>query len=1240
MFQSRHTIRISLLVLLFITAVVGCQKDAVDSQPTLESESVQLSASMIRPADSIASEPLAAAAAQADTLFTQLTSAESGIDFQNLLSQENQRNFTFNGAGVASGDYDRDGFVDLFLVTEEGQSKLYRNLGDMGFEDVTEPAGLGDNSNPEGFSIGATFADIDNDHDLDLFLTNWDVPDLLYRNNGNGTFTDITDQAGVGYPGGSTTATFADYDRDGDLDFFVATYRPHDFANEFGSPQLETIDGQIVIPEDYQSRIELVETEDGLSVRQLGEPDLLYRNNGDGTFTEVGEAAGIIGGYWGLSASFSEIDNDGWPDLYVTNDFWSPDTFYHNNGDGTFSLIDPDLVQHTPTFAMGMDFGDINNDGLTDYFVGDMLSRDATLRLTQHGLMDTTLPPDEAAAQIMRNGLFLNNGDGSFSDIAWMADVAASEWTWTTKFADLDLDGYVDLLITNGMIGDLMDSDVLATINAPQFQNAPAYFPDYPQLATRNLIFRNNGDLTFDETAVAWGFDNAVIGHGATLADLDNDGDLDAVVNNMNQPVGVYRNDALNNRLVVQLNGRLSNSQGIGAQVVLTGTNGIQSRIMSTSGGYLSSHEPVLVFGLGEAETIEALQVTWPSGHIQRFTDEDGQPLAANRLYTIVEPDSPSTPPPARWLTAQNAQFEEVSLAAGLTNPHSESDFDDNHYEGFDDFDGQPLLPRRLSTLGPGVAWSDIDLDGDDDLYIAGALDQTGSLYQNLGDGSFAVLSDPAPAAYEEVAPLWLHNGRFATPSLFLTISSYENSAAPFVTQFVPEGSDPFQLSDAGWQENSLASGGALAANDVDGDGDLDLFVGGRAVPDQWPLPAPSRLYLNQDGVFSDATEEIAPDLGSLGLATGALWLDVDSDGDSDLLVATEFGPVRLFVNENGRLSDATAQAGLDQWTGLWTGITAGDFNEDGHMDFAAANLGLNTKYTASPEHPTVVYAGNIDGDGDVDIVEAEYVDGVLRPVRERGMTGAEMPFILEEFDTFRAYAEASLEEIFGDRLNEAELYTANTLAHTLFINDGNGRFTAMPLPQLAQITTGYGLTTADFDNDGHDDLYLVGNFSYADHETRQYTGGISYWLRGLGDGTFTVVPSSESGLFVPYDGRGTAVSDYDNDGWVDVVVGVNDSHPLLFRNKGNADNCAVRVSLTGDLANPTGVGARIIVTLPDGSTTTREVQAGSSYFSQDSATHLFGLGQGDSVDIQVMWPDGTISEASAQPCGDVAIAR
>lgn len=1182
--------------------------------------------------NTIRAMPLAGAQQRDSTLFTRLSETDTGINFANKLSLENQRNFTFNGAGLASGDFDGDGLIDLYLVTEEGQSKLYRNIGGFKFEDVTEKAGL--KQNKQGFAIGAYFADIDNDRDLDLFLTNWHVPNQLYRNNGDGTFTEVTDTAGVAYNGGSTTATFADYDRDGDLDFFVATYRPADLAAEIGTPKLEMKDGKISIPEDLKSAIELFETKKGLSVRQLGEADLLYRNNGDGTFTEVASESGISGGYWGLSASFSDVDNDGWPDLYVTNDFWSPDAFYHNNGDGTFALIDASKIQQTPMFAMGMDFGDINNDGLMDFFVGDMLSKDATLRLTQHGLMDTTLPPDEAAAQVMHNGLFLNNGDGSFSEIAWMAGVAASEWTWSTKFADIDLDGYVDLLINNGMVGDLMDSDVLANINLPQFKNAPAYYDSYPKLATQNVAFRNNGDLTFSDVSAEWGVDDATIAHGATLADLDNDGDLDKVDSFMNESLGVYRNNAQKNRVLIELVGYRSNSFGIGARVTVTTLDGKkQVRQMSSSGGYLSSHAPALVFGLNEYTEIKQIEIEWPSGHYQKFTSKDNNKLLGNQRYIIAEQDQAVTPRLPQLLRATNPQFVEIGLQAGLNSAHVEANFDDKQYTGYDDFEEQLLLPRRLSAIGPGVSWADMDADGDDDLYVAGAHGQQGTIYQNVGGNKFeAIENGLIPSTLEELATVWHANGAFVS-----SFSRYEVPNAP-IAAILGEG-QTLQLS-------ANASGGALALSDIDGDGDLDLFVGGRAIPNQWPLPASSYIFRNDSNTYTDITSDVAPELLTLGLATGAMWLDIDNDHDSDLLIATEYGAIRLFVNNQGSFEDNTAAFGLDNWHGLWTGITAGDFNEDGYMDFAAANWGMNTRYSASDKYPLMLYAGNIDGEyneaSDIDIVEAEYVDGILRPMRERGMAGAEMPFVYEKFNTFRAYSESSLAEIYGERLEHDDVTTlyANTLHHGVFINDGKGSFDMQPLPGLSQATTGYGITSADFNNDGHEDLYLVGNFSHMDHEFRQFAGGTSYLLHGNGDGTFNEVSTKDSGLFVPFDGRGTAVSDYNKDGWVDIAVGVNNERPMLFENKGASEYCSVTLNIEGREPNPLAIGARIEVTRDDSTKSTREVQAGSGYFSQNSAVQLFGLGKNERASIKVIWPNGKINTESPVQCGNMTVSQ
>ncbi|MFZ0545567.1 MAG: FG-GAP-like repeat-containing protein [Candidatus Promineifilaceae bacterium] len=1172
----------------------------------------------------IVAEPVVFSAVQPNPMLASLTPAESGIQFMNQLSPENFFKYTYNGAGVAAGDYDGDGLTDLFLVNEQGPSKLYHNLGAMRFEDVTEQAGLANNTAAGGFSVGAFFGDIDNDGDLDLFLTNWKVSNRLFENNSDGTFTDITEKAGVSYSGGATTATFSDYDRDGDLDFFVATYRPTPIEFETGELQLQSVNGQLTIPPELQDRLVLLQQATGQNLlRELGERDLLYRNNGDGTFEEVGEESGIVGGYWGLSAVFSDVDNDDWPDLYVTNDLWSPDTFYHNNGNGTFSLIEPDMVQHTPWFSMGVDFADINNDGLTDYFIGDMVSRDHEKRMTQHGEMEMAPPPVGSAPQLMRNSLYLNNGDGTFSDIAWLADVAESEWTWTAKFADLDLDGFVDLFITNGMVRDLMDADSTeqaAVVGQQGLDALIAYVQQYPLLNTADLIFRNNGDLSFDEVSAVWGLNEPSVGHGATLSDLDNDGDLDIVINNLNQQAGIYRNDSANPRITIKLQGQASNSYGLGAEITLVTDTGTQVRQMTSSGGYLSSHQPIAVFGLGQSTEIRQLTVEWPSGQIQTFPDEQSGPLTFNQAYVITEPAGKGTIQPAGSQTANAAQFTEVSAQAGLTTPHVE--------DSFDDFGVQMLLPRRVSTLGPGLAWGDVNLDTLPDLYIAGAAGQTGTLYRNNGDNTFSDVTAQTLAwqpQNEEMAPLWWNNGQNSQPSLLLSYSSVEGTTA-VGGQYSSDQTAPFNLRQDSWQDSSPSSSGAMAAADYDKDGDLDLFVGGRVIPGQWPLPASSRLYRNDNGQLVNVTDTVAPELNNLGMATGAVWADIDGDNDSDLLIATEFGPVHLFRNDGGILVKATAESGLAQWSGLWTGIVTGDFDEDGDLDIAAGNLGLNTKYTASPDMPTVVYAGDLDGDGKVNIVEAYYIGDTLYPMVYMGMSGMDMPFIMDEFDSYKAYGDATLAEIYGSRLDAAQRFEATTLAHTLFINDGAGHFGATPLPQLSQVAPAYGLVTADLDNDGHDDLYMVGNFRGADHETMAYDGGTSYWLRGQGNGTFTVVPAENSGLSVPYEARGLGVADFDGNGWVDIAVAVNNSHPLLFRNNGNTLNNFIRVTLSGPPANPTGVGAKVMVTRSDGSTTTREVQAGSGYLSQDSATLVFGLGTNASATITVLWPNGVTS--------------
>ncbi|MFQ5459710.1 MAG: FG-GAP-like repeat-containing protein, partial [Anaerolineae bacterium] len=913
--------------------------------------------------------------------------------------------------------------------------------------------------------------------------------------------------------------------------------------------------------------------------------------------------------------------NDGWPDLYVSNDYISPDRFYINNRDGTFRELGNDVIRASSMFSMGMDFGDVNNDGHLDYITTDMVSGDRVRRQVQliEVLGNPTARDAEAGTptQVRRNTLNIANGDGTYNEIGQYAGVAATEWTWAVRFIDVDLDGFQDLLVANGFVDDAMNADLQEQLTALQERNdrpgVRKAILERPQLPTANVAFRNSGHLRFDDVSEEWGFAHEGISVGMALADFDGDGDLDVAVNNTNAPASLYRNNATAHRLKVSLVGQASNRLGVGGAIRLTTPAGSQFRELGTSGGYLSGSEAVAVFGLGPATTVGPLTVDWPSGD-RTVIDQ----VAADAHLVLAEADPIATR--TAEATPAPPQFEEVAAALGAAYRHRES--------VSDDYGRQLLLPYSLSRFGPGVAWGDLDGDGFDDLYVAAGRKSDSGVFKNVDGQGFEMLPPPGRPAdrMEEQAPLWWPRPDGAA-DVVVSLGAQETHSQPPYGVLRRVANEAGDLVAGGALLASPSSAGALAAADYNGDGFLDLFVAGRARPGAYPLPAASHLMRGGPGGALTEAPDDAPDLADIGLVTGALWSDVDGDGDSDLVLATDWGPLRLLENDGGRLRDATVGAGLAPATGWWSGIAAGDVDHDGDPDLVATNIGTNTRHRAREGEPLVLYAGDFDGDGQMDILETEWDGGRLYATRNRREVGDEIEGLFGRVTSYEDFARTPVEDLLGpEAMAGAVRLEANWLEHALFINEGGGHF-APPkaLPSPAQLMAGFGVTIADLDDDGHEDVFMVGNFMGAESAaTGPMVGGIGVWLRGDGTGAFEAVPIADSGLSVPGDAKGLAATDLDHDGWVDLAVGVNDGPLMLFHNRGIGGRSGLTIRLVGSPGNPGAVGALVQVTRSDGLVLSREVRAGSSFLSQDSGLQVFGLGETTGpVDVTVAWPDG-----------------
>ncbi len=1181
--------------------------------------------------------------------FERLSPELTGITFANRFDPLNEKirndilESPFVYGGVAVGDYDGDGLPDVYLTSAFSHNRLYRNLGNAQFEDVTERAGV---EGAPAWNSGASFADVDNDGDLDLYICLYDNPNRLYINQGDGTFTESAESFGMDFKGASVMSSFCDYDRDGDLDAFVLTNRLWHLPPPKNIEVLESSgDGDATIKPEYRGLVSFYLEEP--SLRFAGEEDRLLRNNGDGSFTDATQESGISGYEMGLAATWWDYNQDGSPDLYVSNDFWEPDRLYHNNGDGTFRDVTTSLLPHTPWLSMGADLGDLNNDGRIDFIATDMAAtthykqKMAMGEMGQAGTFLRTAVP----RQYMRNAVYLNTGTERYMEAAYLTGLASTDWTWSVNCEDMDNDGRVDVYFTNGIMRDWTNPDHVARINKlipPEdlpriaregYIEKIRYWLATPPRVEANLAYRNLGDLKFQEVGPEWGLNHMGISNGAVFADLDRDGDLDLVVNNFDEEAGVYRNQTTDTHgVLIRLEGTESNRFGIGARVEMkTRTGGVQARQLTLTRGYMSNPEPLIHFGLGVDPMIEQLTVLWPSGQRQTFAD-----LESDRFYTITEPQrEPPVDKAVQSRDDDDGAEKMFGRSDGLRGIR-------HHERPFDDYERQPLLPYQLSKLGPGLAFGDADGDGDDDLYLGGAAGQRGMLHINDGEGNFG----PGPARpfqvdreCEDMSPLWFDADGDGDLDLYVASGGVEAEPGDEVlrdrlylngggAQGGTEGQ--FTKAPRGALPDLRDSSGTVAAGDFDRDGDLDLFVGGRSIPGKYPLAPKSRLLRNDpsSSTFTDITAQVAPDLLETGMVTSALWSDVDDDGWIDLWVTHEWGPIKLYRNHQGSLQDETRDAGLAERLGWWNAIAGRDLDGDGDIDYAVTNFGLNTKYHPSPRKPAQIYYGDFEGTGKRCIVEAEFEGESLFPIRGRSCSSNAMPFLWEGFPTFDLFAKSTLQEIYTPQcLQDAYTLRATHLESGVLINDGQGHFEFEPLPHLAQVSPGFGVILTEVDGDGRTDLYMVHNFLNNQPETGRMDGGVSLLLLGgeaVGDAGLTPVWPLQSGLVVPGDAKSLAQCDLNNDGWPDFIIGVNDGELMAFENRGSQTNRAVKVRLRGGQYNPTGIGALVALKTSAGTLQTAELAAGGSYLSQSSKDLFFGLGPGDRVEeIRVRWPDG-----------------
>jgi enediyne biosynthesis protein E4 len=1072
--------------------------------------------------------------AQQPPLLELQNAAQIGITFKNTIQENGKYNhviwdYVYNGAGVAIGDINNDGLPDIYFTGNQVGDKLYLNQGNFKFKDITDVgfrmSDFGSTSKPETqnpkphtWSSGVTMADVNADGLLDIYVCKFEPSqnknerkNQLFINNGNLTFTEKADEFGLGDTGYSIQASFFDMDNDGDLDCYIVNQPPSNNVEKMV---------------------------DRVNPGPCGDyTDRLYQNDGKGHFTDITLQAGVENCAYGLGIVVADINNDGWQDIYVSNDYFVSDFCYINQKDGTFKDLNKQYFKHQSLYSMGLDVADFNNDGFADVFTTDMSAADHYRNKANMASMNTArfdLITKHFNHQYMFNALQVNNGNGSFSEIAQLAGVANTDWSWSSLFIDVDNDGNKDLFVTNGIKRDIRFVDGMNKIRdllATNTIKLSDILNNAPSQKLSNYAFKNNQDFHFKNEAKNWGFDTPSFSSGMAYADLDNDGDLDLVINNVDDAPFIYKNNTKQNFLRLILRGGNANPFGYGAKATIFytpfGGKGAEKQVLelSPTRGFLSSSEPILHFGLGTIEKIDSVIVNWTNGKMSKLTN-----VKANQVLTIQEKEAKfSTLPPLSTKPI-------FSPLWGLGAAHQELDFND--------FKKEVLLPNKLSEMGPAMAVSDVNGDGLEDVFLGGGAGQNSQLLFQQKDGSFngETFDDKD---FEKVKALFFDANNDGKMDLYVAHGSNEFEANSPLLQdrlYINQGGklvyDPTAL------PNMPITTGAICATDIDNDGDLDLFVGGMMQQQRYPYPAKSYLLQNNKGKFTDVTPSV---LTSIGMVRTAIFTDYDRDGDKDLMLTGEWMNVEIFENNKGNFTKANIK-GLEKTRGMAHSIVAYDFDGDGDEDYIIGNLGLNNKFKKDSTKHFHIFSADFDNNGVNDVVlSKEDGKGTLLPVRGRECSSQQMPFVAEKFKTYDQFAKSTLNDIYTpEKLNTALHYEINELGSFYIENKGHGVFETSLLPTIAQFSVISDMTVGDFDKDGKMDVLAVGNKYEAEVETARYDASIGVFLKGDGKGHFQPVLARESGFLVNDNAR--VISKIKVNKQNAVVIGVNNGALKLFQ--------------------------------------------------------------------------------------------